>query len=340
MFQPFFRNVFIARELGSSWRRRWVAVMVTISLGLNGLRPLFDLHHFHVSRILSAGFASNEKGATRMPRDPAPQSIRNLTTERSILRAHVEGRIELNTDVRTVGEPRIPNPVAEGKLGRYRPPEARKSLTADMDVISLCIRETKEIPSLQEAGPRSLLFHDPHQVRAAIVTTGGVAPGLNSIVHSIVKRHHRTYSIFHGSKSGVFGVYDSFLGLSRTPIHMKPLDPDVTERWIDSGGSVLGNMRGQKSEGGIEKLAQEIVANLEKHYIDILYVIGGDGSQRVAHQVAGGAPTKSIVGLPKTMDHYCPVRSRIESAGWCDRVSFHGSLMAARPVKWAFSQIG
>ena len=39
-------------------------------------------------------------------------------------------------------------------------------------------------------------------------------------------------------------------------------------------------------------------------------------------------------------DHYCPVRSRIESAGWGDRVSFHGSLMAARPVKWAFSQIG
>ena len=38
--------------------------------------------------------------------------------------------------------------------------------------------------------------------------------------------------------------------------------------------------------------------------------------------------------------HYCPVRSRIESAGWGDRVSFHGSLMAARPVKWAFSQIG
>ena len=39
-------------------------------------------------------------------------------------------------------------------------------------------------------------------------------------------------------------------------------------------------------------------------------------------------------------NHYCPVRSRIESAGWGDRVSFHGSLMAARPVKWAFSQIG
>ena len=41
-----------------------------------------------------------------------------------------------------------------------------------------------------------------------------------------------------------------------------------------------------------------------------------------------------------TLHHYCPVRSRIESAGWGDRVSFHGSLMAARPVKWAFSQIG
>ena len=43
---------------------------------------------------------------------------------------------------------------------------------------------------------------------------------------------------------------------------------------------------------------------------------------------------------PHEVSHYCPVRSRIESAGWGDRVSFHGSLMAARPVKWAFSQIG
>ena len=52
------------------------------------------------------------------------------------------------------------------------------------------------------------------------------------------------------------------------------------------------------------------------------------------------APTSKMIARLIARDHYCPVRSRIESAGWGDRVSFHGSLMAARPVKWAFSQIG
>ena len=39
-------------------------------------------------------------------------------------------------------------------------------------------------------------------------------------------------------------------------------------------------------------------------------------------------------------DHYCPVKSRIESAGWGHRVSCRGSRTAAKPVKWAFSRIG
>ena len=38
--------------------------------------------------------------------------------------------------------------------------------------------------------------------------------------------------------------------------------------------------------------------------------------------------------------HYCPAKSRIESAGWGHRVSFRGGRTAARPVKWAFSRKG
>ena len=42
----------------------------------------------------------------------------------------------------------------------------------------------------------------------------------------------------------------------------------------------------------------------------------------------------------KKKEHYCPVKSRIESAGWGHRVSCRGSRTAAKPVKWAFSRIG
>jgi 6-phosphofructokinase 1 len=36
---------------------------------------------------------------------------------------------------------------------------------------------------------------------------------------------------------------------------------------------------------------------------DILYVIGGDGSLKTAHEIAVRNPTRSVVGLPKTMDN-------------------------------------
>ena len=68
-------------------------------------------------------------------------------------------------------------------------------------------------------------------------------------------------------------------------------------------------------------------------------VVEIDHANRIYANVESGVPIIEIsVGYIR--QHYCPVRSRIESAGWGDRVSFHGSLMAARPVKWAFSQIG
>ena len=50
--------------------------------------------------------------------------------------------------------------------------------------------------------------------------------------------------------------------------------------------------------------------------------------------------TKEVAGRGYKFSHYCPVKSRIESAGWGHRVSFRGSRTAARPVKWAFSRKG
>ena len=47
-----------------------------------------------------------------------------------------------------------------------------------------------------------------------------------------------------------------------------------------------------------------------------------------------------MLSKPYDWDHYCPVKSRIESVGWGHRVSFRGSRTAARPVKWAFSRKG
>lgn len=161
------------------------------------------------------------------------------------------------------------------------------------------------LPTFLEAGPRAELRFDPTSVKSAILTAGGVAPGLNSVVHSIVKRHTHTYKGRQTQDSGVFGIFDSFKGLSRSPIDMKSLRPEETEEWLERGGSELGNLRTNKDHDKLSVLVQRCAENLRHRGVKILYVIGGDGSQKIAHEIAtyGADPDLCVVGIPKTMDN-------------------------------------
>ncbi|MGB0932105.1 MAG: 6-phosphofructokinase, partial [Chitinophagales bacterium] len=75
-----------------------------------------------------------------------------------------------------------------------------------------------------------------------------------------------------------------------------------TGQWLNDGGSQLGNVR-YKHEEGLEDLVKEICNNLDNNRIRILYVIGGDGSQTVAHAIAECNNKISVIGVPKTMDN-------------------------------------
>jgi len=224
-----------------------------------------------------------------------------ITSERAILRRYINEGRDLPTDVFPIGQPIIKNPVSAEKVGVYRDFGQRKSVTADMDVIGEFAGKSKLVPSFLEAGPHQLLYHDPQSVRAAIVTSGGLAPGLNCVVHSIVTRHWNTYSINEAKRGGVFGIYDGFIGLYARPLDKVRLDPDITEYWLDRGGSMLGARR--LTGKTLEDLATTITENLTLNDINILYVIGGDGSLTVAHEIAKHARTVSVVGIPKTMDN-------------------------------------
>jgi len=162
------------------------------------------------------------------------------------------------------------------------------------------------VPSFLEAGPRSELRFDPHTVRAAVVTTGGLAPGLHCVIHSIVKRHCDAYSI-GVARGRIFGVYNSFEGLSSLADNLVELNPKMTEEWLDQGGSNLGIVRfypgGKMGGEAIRKIAEEVTRNLQTNRIDILYVIGGDGSLKTAYEIALQNPTRSVIAIPKTMDN-------------------------------------
>jgi len=232
--------------------------------------------------------------------------IGRITSERAILQDCIKRHVELETSVAQVrGHNTIPNPISEKIIGLYRPPDARKAVIADMDLMDAFRKGNLRLPSFLEAGPRKELYFDPGTIHAAIVTTGGLAPGLHAVIHSIVKRHHNTYGLRANAR--IFGVYNSFKGLCDLANNSIELKPALTEEWLDQGGSQLGSVRyycdGNRGDKAIDAMAEHISEQLKSNNIDILYVIGGDGSLKVVNALANKNPLRSIVGIPKTMDN-------------------------------------
>jgi len=90
------------------------------------------------------------------------------------------------------------------------------------------------------AGARKEIYFKGEDVKAAIVTCGGLCPGLNVVIRSIVMCLYREYGVkeIYGIKWGYRGFYEQF------PKHWMPLDPKVVENIHDLGGTILGSSRG------------------------------------------------------------------------------------------------
>jgi len=146
------------------------------------------------------------------------------------------------------------------------------------------------------AGPRAKLFFDPKRTRAGIVTCGGLCPGLNDVIRSLFLELHHAYRV-----KEVLGFRGGYQGLDPA----RGADPIVlTTEFVDGihkeGGTVLGTSRGPVDIG----LA---VDNLIRRRVDILFTIGGDGTQRGGHDLFKEARKRghplSVVGIPKTVDN-------------------------------------
>lgn len=147
----------------------------------------------------------------------------------------------------------------------------------------------------EKAGPREKLFFDPSQTRAAIVTCGGLCPGLNNVIRSAVLELHHNYGIRE-----VLGIQQGFRGLTRQGPPPRILTPEKVENIHRYGGTILASSRGQQKTA-------DMIDFLVGNRIDILLCVGGDGTQRGAHELAGeilrrGLPI-SVVGVPKTIDN-------------------------------------
>jgi 6-phosphofructokinase 1 len=199
-------------------------------------------------------------------------------------------------DVRNLGEPRFRSPlpmstVQGDGVGDFVPDDLRvlydhhvKAGQAPPDL------------SFELAGPRERLFFDPPKTRAAIVTCGGLCPGINNVIRTLFFELTANYGVHE-----VLGIRFGYQGLNpevgKLPI---VLTGNIVEGIHHLGGTILGTSRGAQ-EAGV------IVEFLQRANIDILFCVGGDGTQRGTHDIAGEIARRNlpiaVVGVPKTIDN-------------------------------------
>ncbi len=149
---------------------------------------------------------------------------------------------------------------------------------------------------VEKAGPRELIHFDPAKTCVGIVTCGGICPGLNNVVRSIVLELHYKYRV-----GKVLGFRYGYEGLN-PEVGLPPvlLGPDEVRSVHTMGGSFLGLSRGQQS-------AATMVDTLCGHGVNILFAVGGDGTLRGAHaiheEIARRGLDIGVVGVPKTIDN-------------------------------------
>lgn len=150
--------------------------------------------------------------------------------------------------------------------------------------------------AFERAGPRRRIFFDPAQTRAAVVTCGGLCPGINDVVRALVMELHYWYGMRE-----VLGVRYGYAGLvPGTDCPPVPLTLEDVDDIHLKGGTLLGSSRGMQDVG-------VMVDTLARLQVSILFCIGGDGTLHGAHELAQeiarrGLPI-AIVGIPKTIDN-------------------------------------
>jgi 6-phosphofructokinase 1 len=181
---------------------------------------------------------------------------------------------------------KTPNFVRDTRLIRYR---------IDASPGDKVPVERKEL--LEVAGPREKIYFSPSHVHAGIVTCGGLCPGLNDVIRAIVRSLWFLYGVRR--ISGIRYGYKGFL--PEYGYDVVRLDSDIVDDIHKIGGTLLGTSRG----GG--ERTTDIVDTIEQMNLNILFAIGGDGTQRGALAIAREIEKRhlkiAVVGVPKTVDN-------------------------------------
>jgi 6-phosphofructokinase 1 len=213
------------------------------------------------------------------------------------------GNVPPDFTIRTLGTARIVSPMApllESRRTTEHYVNEGDRILYDDTLAGISSRGgLAELPSLEPGGPRHKIFFDPSKTRAAIVTCGGLCPGLNDVIAGLV----RTLT-YHYQVRRVIGIRNGYQGFVASYGHdVVDLGPESIRDIVTDGGTVLGTSRGPQD-------TEEIVDCLERLHVNILFVVGGDGSMRGAMKIAKTIDERNlkvaVVGVPKTIDNDIP----------------------------------
>ncbi len=181
----------------------------------------------------------------------------------------------------------IANYVTDDEFIRYK-----LDTTLDQTCVELSRSEL-----LEKAGPREKIYFNPNHVHAAIVTCGGLCPGINDVIRAVVRCLWNRYGVRR-----ISGIRFGFKGLlPEYGFGIQQLSPQVVDDIHKTGGSILGTSR-----GGGDRVV-EIADAIENLNLNMIFIIGGDGTQRgsleVAEEIERRGLKIGVIGIPKTVDN-------------------------------------
>ncbi|MBO5306493.1 MAG: ATP-dependent 6-phosphofructokinase [Lentisphaeria bacterium] len=216
---------------------------------------------------------------------------------------------------------------------KFIPNDSKVAFDTDAETLANYVRQGKEIPAFEKAGPREKLFHDPAWSKAAILTAGGLCPGLNDVIKFLVSTLYRQYKV-----QQIYGIRYGYRGLN--PVHhLSPilLTDENTDAIHEEGGTILASSRGEED-------SVVIVDTLVRMNINLLFCIGGDGTARGAHDIAMEIAKRklsiSVITIPKTIDN--DISFIDKSFGFETAVAMAASFVsgAHNEAKGAYNGIG
>ncbi len=203
--------------------------------------------------------------------------------------------------VENLGECKVPSPIELSREhGKFRALYV-KNTTFVRNLVNVFADDkgdANDVTNLMEkAGPREYIYFNPAHVTAGICTCGGLCPGLNDVIRAVVRCLWNRYGVrrIRGVRFGYKGFF------TEQGYDTVELNPDNVDTIHKIGGSFLGTSR-----GGGDRVS-DIVDSIERLNINVMFIIGGDGTQRGALDIGNEITRRglkiAVVGIPKTVDN-------------------------------------